>query len=258
MTRHSKNSTAAPIFTYHEKKKIKDWYTLKERLGADSMRKFHDCWLCLHQASMPVTTPRGHIFCKECILENFTKQKKEIKLKLSQWEHKTKKLVTEKSQKKLIDEEKMKLEFIRKEIAPNLESAAATDGGKINNFWVPMAAPDYQDKHIGPKPSTNLVCPISGKPIKLKHLIDIKPECGDEGWVCSFTKKPISHQQALLVIPTGQIILATSAKTILAPNSGFCDRQLSKKDLLKLIPGGTGFSAHNKVEAKLERLVMPH
>lgn len=41
MSRHSKNNTAAPVFTYHEKKMLKNQYgTIEQRLGTDSHVQF--------------------------------------------------------------------------------------------------------------------------------------------------------------------------------------------------------------------------
>lgn len=87
MSRHSKNNTANACFTYHEKKMCKlDYGTVSSRIGADSQRKFDQCFLCNFEVKDPVTCLKGHIFCKECILDNLVKQKKNIKFKVEQYE----------------------------------------------------------------------------------------------------------------------------------------------------------------------------
>eukprot|EP01068_Selenidium_serpulae_P013532 Selendium_serpulae@DN5973_c0_g1_i12.p1 len=85
MSRHSKNNTAHSIFTYHERKMMKDVGTLKQRLSGDSLRKFEQCWLCLRTARNPVATPKGYIYCKECIILNFARQKDEATRGLAAW-----------------------------------------------------------------------------------------------------------------------------------------------------------------------------
>ena len=94
MSRHSKNCTAHSVFTYAEKQKLlrdgsSGYNTAKARIGADSQKQFDQCNLCLARVpfgaddekwsklTAPVCCSDGHIFCKECIIENLVKQKKE-------------------------------------------------------------------------------------------------------------------------------------------------------------------------------------
>jgi hypothetical protein len=42
------------------------------------MRECDACYLCLQRARDPVCCTQGHLYCKECILENILAQKKEI------------------------------------------------------------------------------------------------------------------------------------------------------------------------------------
>ena len=54
MTRHSKNVTAAPTMTYHEKSLLKNVYgTISQRIGTDSQFKFGQCQLCLDKINNP-------------------------------------------------------------------------------------------------------------------------------------------------------------------------------------------------------------
>lgn len=77
--RHSKNNTASSAFTKAEYGKLRDvWGSKQIRLGAESMRHFDQCNLCLNGAEGPVTCPRGHLFCKECILSSLLDQKRDI------------------------------------------------------------------------------------------------------------------------------------------------------------------------------------
>jgi len=42
------------------------------------MRECDACYLCLQRAREPICCTQGHLYCKECILENILAQKKEI------------------------------------------------------------------------------------------------------------------------------------------------------------------------------------
>ena len=87
MARHSRNNTANSVFTYAEKKMLdKDYGVRKARIGQDSQRDFGQCHLCLFTVTDPVTCMKGHIFCKDCIMNNMLEQKKTIKQTLSQYQ----------------------------------------------------------------------------------------------------------------------------------------------------------------------------
>jgi nitric oxide synthase-interacting protein len=76
--RHSKNNNDLAFFTYEEKRKL-GYGTQRERLGKDSIKPFDACCLCLKPLIHPLCCPKGHTFCKECILECLLAQKKDIK-----------------------------------------------------------------------------------------------------------------------------------------------------------------------------------
>ncbi|KAF8409390.1 hypothetical protein HHK36_005465 [Tetracentron sinense] len=75
--RHSKNNNDLAFFTYDEKRKL-GYGTQKERLGRDSIKPFDACSLCLKPFIDPLCCQKGHVFCKECILECLLAQKKDI------------------------------------------------------------------------------------------------------------------------------------------------------------------------------------
>ncbi len=106
MSRHSKNCTSNPIFTYAERRRLK-YGTISQRLGNDSMKEYDCCALCMGKLIDPLcwyvnkeiikyyilfptnflivtaqliypSSSKGHIFCKECIYEYLLAQKKEI------------------------------------------------------------------------------------------------------------------------------------------------------------------------------------
>ncbi|EPQ31399.1 uncharacterized protein PFL1_00734 [Pseudozyma flocculosa PF-1] len=90
MGRHSKHNTASGHFTYAEYQMLADrWGTQRQRLGSESVRRFDCCSLCLQTARDPVCCSEGHVFCKECILQDLLTQKASIerfKAELERWE----------------------------------------------------------------------------------------------------------------------------------------------------------------------------
>jgi len=50
------------------------------------MRSFEHCWLCLRPALKPVCTPGGYLFCKDCIVLNLAKQKKDYEEQKLLWD----------------------------------------------------------------------------------------------------------------------------------------------------------------------------
>jgi nitric oxide synthase-interacting protein len=87
MARHSRNNTANSVFTYAEKRMLdKDYGVRKSRIGQDSQRDFNQCHLCLGVVKDPVSCLQGHIFCKDCIMNNMLEQKKNIQSNLQQFQ----------------------------------------------------------------------------------------------------------------------------------------------------------------------------
>ncbi|EAN31623.2 Nitric oxide synthase-interacting protein-like protein [Theileria parva strain Muguga] len=276
MTRHSKNNTAGSIFTYHERKKVKDFNTLKQRLGSSSMRKFEQCWLCLATAVKPVTTPSGYIYCKECILMSLAKQMEKNKKLLSQWESDMKMWQKKEDEKK----EQEELEKKRKLVIDNLYSLDSAKKPNTNvetkknvfkedldykpgaNFWGIDSSSKSNSKERKtegqppPKPKNLLSCPISGRPLKVKDLIDLDPDTRSTSdspssevvWLCSVSKKPILHNQAYAYKKNGKIVMKQYV--------GATDNPQDTESFVSLVPAGTAFSSHNNVEAKKFRPCM--
>ena len=74
MTRHSKNSCAGPVFTYHERQRT-NWGTQSARITSHAIKPFDCCALCLHSAVDALVCHKGHLYCKECIYDSLLQQK---------------------------------------------------------------------------------------------------------------------------------------------------------------------------------------
>jgi nitric oxide synthase-interacting protein len=130
------------------------------------------------------------------------------------------------------------------------------------SFWAPQAtktAAAAEFKQV----DTTVKCPMSGKKLRMKDLLPVKFEVtdqkmldrgGDRGvFCCAVSKHPITHQKAVLIKPSGIVVLESVLKDMVykdmvCPITG--KKLKGKEDILPLQAGGTGFSAHNSTTAK--------
>lgn len=288
MSRHSKNATATTHFTYRERVAAGHG-TLKRRFGRDSQLSFGVCCLCLattHSRS-PLVSPGGFVYCKECIYSNLLAQKRSIQENVAAYER-FMETQDRKQQDEVLQKERETLQkaldaaegAISGKATRTLDQARAlatqklkekvdraTDDDKREDmkktsFWIPDCTPTQETKVD--KPDTKTRDPMSLDEMKLKHLMPVKFEWdtsaadGKPKVLCAVTKKEISHHRAVLLRPSGQVILESCLKdmvlpTMTCPVTGL---KLRKKDIVYLQAGGTGFSAHSTVEAKKYRPTM--
>ncbi|CDJ41247.1 hypothetical protein, conserved [Eimeria tenella] len=286
MARHSKNATSAPFYSYHERKKIRALGvgTLKGRLDTRACRRFESCWLCLSPARNPLATPQGLIFCKECLFLNFESQKKKIQKETKAWEA----LQAQKEQEAAAAAEAnataAQRAFLEAEASLTLETSAAPaqtknspqsaeefrqtleqptinskEEARAKNFWVPENTPDEPEAKLK-EPQKGFCCPITGAPLRIKQLITVKPvlaskeDTENTRWLCALSGREISHQKAAVVKSTGQVILLEYLeKLVFGKKGALTSGVIDRKDTVALIPGGTGFSAHNNVEVAVAR-----
>ncbi len=104
MSKHSKNNRGSSVFTYMERKMLKQknlWGDITGRLSQDNQKSFEQCSICLSFVVNPVCCYKGSIFCKQCLLENFLFQKQEIKKITKKYEDQEQKKDQEKSKEKV-------------------------------------------------------------------------------------------------------------------------------------------------------------
>ncbi|SBS84405.1 conserved Plasmodium protein, unknown function, partial [Plasmodium ovale curtisi] len=221
-----------------------------KRLGKDSMRKFEQCWICLRNAESPVSTPYGHIFCKICIINNFLTQKKKYTQKKKEYEDYIKDINRKKKEESSSQKEMERRKFVQDLENISGENIKVEEKSIVdisNNFWLArnsnVVKDGIQKKH---KPPTNkLICPVSGKPLKMHDLITVNPETlsknhsESEKWVCSFSKKNIDHHRAVLIKKTGQIILKSIFDKYIYGKTNSLEIEVSEGDFIDLQPGGT-------------------
>eukprot|EP00921_Rhytidocystis_pertsovi_P017191 GHVQ01027014.1.p1 GENE.GHVQ01027014.1~~GHVQ01027014.1.p1 ORF type:complete len:272 (-),score=37.72 GHVQ01027014.1:383-1198(-) len=269
MSRHSKNNTAHSIFTYHERKLMKDVGTLKERLGGESQKRFEDCWLCLSTALKPVCSPRGFIFCRSCIVLNFAQQKNKFDLADKTWNATQQEKLKEEDKLRMAEKDKIIKDFKQTEgFTSQADNNMPSEPGKTQlrakNFWIAENTPAAEMPQPKGPPKRVTECPISGDRLRLKDLIDVRPEEESSNetnknelrWICAVSKRAITHQSVVLIKRTGQLVLKEYVDKYVFGKRGFCGNcDVKPSDIVPVIPGGTGFCAHNKVEAERFRPV---
>jgi len=132
---------------------------------------------------------------------------------------------------------------------------------RAKSFWTKECTPNAAPTELT-KVDTIVRCPMSGKKLKAKDLINVKFEVtdqkildkgGDKGvFCCAVSKHPLVHQKVALIKPSGQVVLESVLKDCVLKDlqCPITSKKLKgKDDILMLQAGGTGFSAHNEVEA---------
>ncbi|KAL6562189.1 E3 ubiquitin-protein ligase csu1 [Orobanche gracilis] len=207
--RHSKNNNDLAFFTYDEKRKL-GYGTQKERLGRDSIKPFDVCCLCLKPYIEPMSCLKGHVFCKECILECLLAQKKDIQswhdnfpsiIEIDLTCRKQLAHATQQKQEKEEEEERLMLQKARELDVFDQQNHGAvpqyndknynTDKNGFHGansvkttsyeeealrtmkaFWLPSATPEAPKKVDAP--STETSCPEGSEKLRLKTLFPVK------------------------------------------------------------------------------------
>lgn len=283
MSRHSKNSTATTHFTYHEKTAAGHG-TLKRRFGRDAQLAFGGCCLCLaltnSSSAAPVVSPRGFLYCKECIYANLLAQKRTIQENLQNYENFCDKQEQDKQHEIVAKERAQLQQFLEGSSGLNKSEAKSGDTAQLrakilekvdrtsdeekraamkrSSFWIPDCTPTTET--VVAKPDTKTRDPMSQEDeLKLKHLMPVKFEWTNDSdaphVLCAVTKKEITHHQAVLLRPSGLVVLESCVKDMVLPTMTcpITGLKLRKKDIVKLQSGGSSFSAHSTVEAKKYR-----
>lgn len=281
--RHSKNNNDLAYFTYDEKKKL-GYGTQRERLGKDSIKPFDSCSLCLKPVIDPMSCQKGHIFCKECILECLLAQKKDI-------QRKTAAHAMQQKHDKEDEEEKLALQKARELDAFDQQNHGALPQYSDKNynrdkngfhgansvkatlfeeealrtmkaFWLPSATPEAPSKVEAP--STCTTCPEGGEKLKMKTLFPIhftedtteqkKSTSLDKSYICPSCKVTITNTIALVALSScGHVFCKKCADKFMAVDKVclVCNKGCKERNLVPLEKGGTGFSAHgDNLEAK--------
>uniref|UniRef100_A0A8C1WF98 Nitric oxide synthase-interacting protein n=1 Tax=Cyprinus carpio TaxID=7962 RepID=A0A8C1WF98_CYPCA len=300
MTRHGKNCTAGAVYTYHEKKKdtaSSGYGTQSVRLGKDAIKDFDCCCLSLQPCRDPVVTEDGYLYEKEAILQYILHHKTEIAKKMKAYE-KQKQALKSEGQLESKSEERERAEkfkqrennIVSKPINPftseksedegsqkSSSSASSSDTGAsssssaLPSFWIPSLTPEAKPTLLK-KPSKTVLCPMSGRPLKMSDLISVRFTPLDSSldrvalltrqdrYVCAVTKDTLGNSVPCAVLrPSGAVVTMECVekliqKDMIDPVTG---DKLKEKDIIPLQRGGTGFAGSGvDLKAKEARPVM--
>ncbi|XP_053687613.1 nitric oxide synthase-interacting protein homolog [Sabethes cyaneus] len=288
MTRHARNCTAGAVYTYHEKKKdaaSSGFGTSSRRLGKDSVKNFDCCSLTLQPCHYPVITKEGYLFDKEAILTYIITKKKEHERKLKEYERQIKQDEEEQADRANAESKKqldkfMSLEknIVSSKTASTAEEIPSTSGAISNvslgkrkelpSFWVPSQTPSAKVARIE-KPDSKVYCPVSGKPLKTKDLIQVKftlvKDASDKKsliakenrYMCAVTHDILNNSVPCAVLKTtGDVVTMECVEKIIKKDMihPLTNEKLSESDIIPLQRGGTGFSTTNdNLQGKEER-----
>jgi len=267
MTRHARNSTAGAVYTYHEKQKDgsqSGYGTTSKRLGKDSLRNFDCCCLTLQPCATPVITKEGYLFDKEAILQYIITKKNEFSRKTKEFEKQQRSEADE--LKALADAErsdKVKT-FVKQESnitlpsagpstkkgqeTPSISNMAVGMEGHVPSFWIPSKTPQAK-KSVMAKPDKTVYCPMTGKPLKLKDLIDVKfTEIKDTSnkksiiakevrYMCPITRDTLSNSVPCAVIrTTGDVVTMDCVERIISKDwiHPLTGDKITEKDIIPL------------------------
>ncbi|RWS04083.1 Nitric oxide synthase-interacting protein-like protein [Dinothrombium tinctorium] len=290
MTRHAKNNTASACYSYHERQKDcknSGYGTQRKRLAKESVKDFDACSLTMQPCRQPVVTPEGYLFDKEAILEYIIHQRAEIARKVREYEKQKRKEEREEEEQQLA-EKRLKEESFEKHQTCILSKQPSTsndakdaDSSSVSNmsgtkdktlpsFWVPAMTPQSNKQKVE-KPHTTVYCPVSGKPLKAKELIEIhftpiEKDANDSSIIakkdrykCPVTGDILSNSIPCAVLKTsGSVVTMECVEKILRkemidPING---KKMMEKDIIQLQRGGTGYASTNELKAELKKPVM--
>ena len=233
MTRHSKNQNERPFFSHSERSKVGFGHS-REVIDADSKGRFGHCCLTLKPCDIPVATADGYIYDKDSLIEYMAKEKEKLSSVAD----------------KVCEDHAFSTERNASAAHPNPRVDAALG----TSFWI--SPPNERKPAVNPhKHDTHVKCPMSGNRLRLKELCSIKLESSCTSaveYVCSVSKRVITHQKAVLLKPSGLVVLESVYLEVIKP-SGRCPitgMTLKPEDVLPLQRSGTTFAHSGKNEVK--------
>uniref|UniRef100_A0A1A9V5R3 Nitric oxide synthase-interacting protein homolog n=1 Tax=Glossina austeni TaxID=7395 RepID=A0A1A9V5R3_GLOAU len=290
MTRHARNCTAGAVYTYNEKKKDANesgYGTNAQRLGKDSVKPFDCCCLTLQPCRNPVISRDGYLFDKEAILKYIITKKNEYSRKLKEYE-KLKKAFENKQTQEIERQQRIDMEKFVKAGKPvngavqkhlgaratttidvdSISNMANGNEKKLPSFWLPSESPNAGNMQLE-KPDSTIFCPVSGKPLKVKDLINVKFTLLKDGdastsliakevrYMCPVTHDVLSNAVPCAVLrTTGDVVTMECVEKLIKKDMihPLNNEKLKDKDIIPLQRGGTGYALTNAgLEAKEKR-----
>lgn len=150
-------------------------------------------------------------------------------------------------------------------------TSTSSSAQSLPSFWIPMLTPEAKPTLLK-KPSKTVLCPMSGRPLKMNDLITVcftplDPTLDrvalltrQERYVCAVTKDTLGNSVPCSVLrPSGAVVTQECVEKLIRmdmidPANG---EKLTEKDIIPLQRGGTGFAGSGVgLKAKEARPVM--
>lgn len=231
MTRHSKNANARSFVTNYERSKQQALARSSQGSSSEGCVPFGFCCLTLRRAKNALASPQGWIFDKDAVVEYLVAERERLK-EIAEATVKTKEDLTGNTKTGTGNSESSSKKRSLEEISK-----------RAGSFWV---SPPVSTSVRAPDPSNPIDvhprCPMSGEKLRLKDLVPVKLD-GDEKDVfsCAISKRAITHQQALLLKPSGMVVLESAFKQTV-PDASRCPltgMSLGPHDIIKLQKGNS-------------------
>ena len=212
------------------------------KMDGESQLPFGHCCLTLQPTKSALASPQGWIFDRDAVVEYLAEERDELQRKRRNWDEDQK--------------PKVVLPAITAKSVPSV-NREISKRDVSSSFWVNPTSSTSSTPSSGPRPDIVPRCPMSGEPLRFRELVPVNFEYLNGVFSCALTKRPITNQQAVLLKPSGVVMLESAfnqsvASSMICPIS---DSVLLPSDVIKLQTGGTGFSSHSKVEVKLNRQI---
>jgi len=153
-------------------------------------------------------------------------------------------------------------------VTSTLSNMANGKEKSLPSFWVPSQTPDPVKIKLN-MPDPTILCPVSGKPMKIKDLIDVKFHLIDEKadkktlisqetrYKCAVSSDVLTNAVPLAVIrTTGDVVTMEVVEKIIKVDwiHPLTNAKLTERDIIPLQRGGTGFaSANDSLQASTSR-----
>lgn len=168
--------------------------------------------MCLSKLIRPVACPKGHLFCRDCLVGNLVEQKKDRARELALWEAGQKKEIIKQKEKEREEADKLKKSFtetvasvpltkerdkyeriqreeekekrkIIDELTDHKTDAQSKKEWLKVSFWAPEMTPSAEAT-LGKKPDQRLKCPSHASSdhfLRLKDAVNLKMDEGEKG-----------------------------------------------------------------------------
>ncbi|KAG9329475.1 hypothetical protein JZ751_004520 [Albula glossodonta] len=150
-------------------------------------------------------------------------------------------------------------------------SAGPSSSSSLPSFWIPSLTPEAKPTVLK-KPGKTVLCPMSGRPLKLNELVTVRFTPLDpsldrvalltrqDRYVCAVTKDTLGNSVPCAVLrPSGAVVTMECVERLIRKDmtDPVTGDKLTEKDIIPLQRGGTGFAGSGVgLSAKEARPVM--